>query len=65
MSRELDEPVLPDNYPIYADYLYVADGKVIRSDFHGVTARELRLRIGANELRRCDITGSQERGRQP
>lgn len=23
----LDEPILADDYPIYADYLYVADGK--------------------------------------
>lgn len=50
-----DETVLEDDYPIYADYLYVADGKVIRSDWHGVTARELRIRLGAKELRRCNI----------
>lgn len=49
------EDILPDDYPIYGDYLYVADGKVIRSDWHGITARELCARLGASELRRCNI----------
>jgi len=53
----LDEPVLPDDYPIYADYLYVADGRVVRSDWHGITARQFRNHLGATELRRCDIYG--------
>lgn len=53
----LDEPILADDYPIYADYLYVADGKVVRSDWHGITARELKRHLGAAELRRCDIYG--------
>ena len=53
----LDEDILEDDYPIYADYLYVADGNVVRSDYHGITAREFRNRIGATELRRCDIFG--------
>lgn len=55
----LNEPLLPDDYPIYGDYLYVADGRVIRSDWHGVTARELKRALGAAELRRCDIAGRQ------
>lgn len=57
MTRELDEPILPDDYPVYADYLYVADGKVIRSDFHGVTVGRLKNELGAKEIRRCDIVG--------
>ena len=56
-TTALDEPLLEDDYPIYGDYLYVADGKVIRSDWHGVTARQLRGYLGATELRRCDIEG--------
>jgi hypothetical protein len=51
----LDEPILEDDYPIYADYLYVADGKVVRSDWHGITVREFKGREGYKELRRCDI----------
>ncbi len=53
----LDEPVLADDYPIYADYLYVADGKVVRSDWHGITVRQLKGREGYAEVRRCDIDG--------
>lgn len=55
--RELNEPILEDDYPVYADYLYVADGKVIRSDWHGVTVRRLKRELGAKEIRRCDIFG--------
>lgn len=53
----LDEPILEDDYPIYGDYLYVADGKVYRSDWHGITARQLKQREGFKSLRRCDIAG--------
>lgn len=53
----LDEPSLPDDYPIYGGYLYVADGRVYRSDWHDITARELRNREGFKEVRRCDIVG--------
>lgn len=56
---ELNEPVLPDDYPVYGDYLYVADGKVIRSDLHGATVSRLKRSLGAAEIRRCDITGRQ------
>lgn len=57
----LNEPILPDDYPVYADYLYVADGKVIRSDWHGVNVRRLKHELGAKEIRRCDIAGRQAR----
>jgi hypothetical protein len=59
IAPELDEPVLADDYPIYAGYLYVADGEVVVSDLHGVTARQLKGHLGATELRRCDIAGRQ------
>jgi hypothetical protein len=64
---ELNEPILEDDYPIYADYWYVADGKPIRSDWHGITARRFKAYVGATELRRCDIAGRQraEEERQP
>ena len=57
MSEELNEPILPDDYPIYGNLLYVADGKVVMSDWHGVTAREFKAREEIKELRRCDIVG--------
>lgn len=59
-ERKLNEPELPDDYPIFAGYLYVADGKVVESHLHGVTAKRLKQELGAKELRRCDITGRQE-----
>lgn len=54
---KLDEPVLPDDYTVYADYMYVADGNVVLSDYHGITVREFKFRLGAKEIRRCDIYG--------
>jgi hypothetical protein len=53
----LNEPELPDDYPIYGDYMYVADGKPIRSDWHGITAREFKRYIKATTLCRCDVIG--------
>lgn len=53
-EEELNEPFLPDDYPIYAGYFYVVDGKVICSNWHGITAAQLKARLKANEVRRCD-----------
>jgi len=53
----LNEPVLPDDYPIYAGYVYVADGVPVVSDWHGINAREFKMREGITELRRCDLSG--------
>jgi hypothetical protein len=53
----LDEPLLPDDYPIYADYLYIVDGKLYVSDWHDVTVQELKMLLGAKEIRRCDAAG--------
>lgn len=47
-----DEPVLEDNYPVYGDYWYLADGKPIRSPVQGVV-RDLKRAIEATEIRRC------------
>jgi hypothetical protein len=52
----LDEPILDDDYPVHFDYLYVADGKVIRSDIRG-TVLQLKRITKSYEIRRCDITG--------
>jgi len=50
----LQEPVLDDDYPVHADYWYVADGKPVRSDVFG-TVRDLKRDLGANEIRACDL----------
>ena len=52
---ELNEPVLPDDYPIYGMYCYVVDGKVVRSDWHDITVADYKRRTGASEIRRCDM----------
>ena len=49
-TRKLDgvmdgETVLNDNYPVYGDYLYVADEKVVRSDVFGTVRDGLFRRL--------------------
>lgn len=51
--KELDESILPDDYPVYGDYFYVADGKVIRSNIVG-RVRDLKHTLQVAEIRRCD-----------
>ena len=51
---EANEPVLPDDYPVYPTYCYVADGRVVRSMIQG-TVRQLKADIPATEIRRCDL----------
>ena len=52
----LDEPLLADEYPVWCGNAYVADGKVIESPGSGTIA-ELKVSLGAKEIRRCDIVG--------
>ena len=54
--EKLDEPILPDDYPVYTGYAYVADGKVISADIEGTVAR-LKAVLNAKEIRRCDLSG--------
>ena len=65
----LDEPILADDYPVYADYLYVADGKVVRPDWFNITVGEFKRREGYAEVGYavlfgnrggCDIYGRRE-----
>lgn len=51
-----DEDVLPDDYPIYGDYFYIADGELYRSDWHGITVRELKCNERFKEVRRCNFS---------
>lgn len=59
--KTYNEQELPNDYPVHWDYLYVADGKVIRSDIQGTVAdlkRDLRsLGISCNVITSCDISG--------
>lgn len=47
-----DEPVLEDDYPVYASYWYVVDGVPHRSEIQG-TVQDLKRRLKATEIRRC------------
>lgn len=54
-----EETLLPDDYPVYWDYLYWVDSRIERSDVQG-TVGMLRTCIihdgrSAREVRRCDF----------
>lgn len=58
----LSETELPNDYPVYWDYLYVCDGKVVKSDIQGTVAdlkRDLRShrKLEAKVITTCDIEG--------
>ena len=55
-----DEAILPDNYPIYGNYLYVCDGKIYMSDWHDVTVAFLKKKEKFLEVRRCNIMARQK-----
>ncbi len=55
-DRELDEPVLPNNYPVFGDFWYVVDGEPKRSPVFGVVAN-LKAEWDTTEIRRCDAVG--------
>ena len=49
-----NEEVLPDDYPVYYGYAYVADGEPIISLIKGTVCR-LKKSQGYQEVRRCNI----------
>lgn len=59
----LNEEPLDDNHPVYGDYLYVADGKVIRSNVLYGTVRDLKrdlfkyYKMEVKVITNCDIFG--------
>ncbi len=55
MDKELNEPVLPDDYPMYVLHLYVVDGKVTQSGWRNLTVAQYKLLTGSSEIRRCDM----------
>ncbi len=70
VEETLDERELPDDYPVYGDYLYVCDGKVIRSDLMGGTIADLKrdlrshYKLEAKVITSCDIVGRQKQLKQ-
>jgi len=65
-NLKLNENLLPDDYPIHGDYLYVCDGKVIRCDLMSGTVRDLKMdlrshyKLEALIIKSCDIVGRQK-----
>lgn len=64
MRGKPKEEVLDDDYKVYPDYFYVADGKVIRSNVSGRVSdlrRDLEERgISASEITTCDVFARME-----
>lgn len=52
-----NEHELPDDYPVYADYLYVADDKIYRCDWHDITVGRLKAAENFKSFKNCDIAG--------
>jgi len=55
-EKQLQERVLDNDYPVYWDYIYVADGKVVRSDIQG-TVSDLKRDLKAEVITTCDYFG--------
>lgn len=53
MDCEFNEPVLPDDYPVYRGYWYVAGEEPRESGIEGTVA-DLKRLWGVEEIRRCD-----------
>lgn len=60
---KLKENILPNDYPVFGDYLYVCDGKVVRCDLMMGTIADLKrdlrsyYKLEAKEITNCDIVG--------
>ena len=64
-KRLADETVLPDDYPTYQTYVYIADGRVIRRDDRDgleLSVGCLKRLRGYQEIRRCHIFGEGREG---
>lgn len=48
------ETVLDDDYPVFWEYLYIADGQLLKSPIQG-TVRDLKRAERIDEVRRCEL----------
>lgn len=53
-EEDYHEVALPDDYPVYAGYMYVADGQPIMSEITGCV-RQLKQHVKAQEIKSCDL----------
>ncbi len=49
-----NEEVLPEDHFVGLDYVYIADGKIVKSTIEG-TVRDLKRVLKAREIRNCSI----------
>ncbi len=54
------ETVLPDDYPMYADYSYILDGSICHCWVTGYNVREIKRRNNVTEIRRLDVIARPE-----
>ena len=52
-----EETVLPDDYPVHAMYVYIADNKFTRCMWLDGTVGEWKRKEGFKEVRRCKLFG--------
>jgi hypothetical protein len=52
--KEIDEPLLSDDYPVHHGYLYIVNGEPRRCPVEGTVA-DLKAFCKVKEVRRCDI----------
>ena len=55
-----NENELSDDYPIYGNYLYVCDGKVYMSNWHGITVAALKQKESFKQVCRCNIAARRQ-----
>lgn len=64
---DLNEPILSNDCPMYGGYWYVVDGKpqeceiFASEDNEGICVSDFKRRTGAQEVRRCDMSGREHR----
>lgn len=61
-QKELDEPILDNDYPVFAGYYYVVDDAIVMSDITGTVSQfrarcQRLLNVKAEIVKRCDIFG--------
>lgn len=50
------ETILPDDYPVYPYFVYIADMKFIKCPIHSIVGI-WKKKFGLKEIRKCDIFG--------
>lgn len=50
------ETILEDDYPVYPDFVYIADMKFVKCPIHG-RVQNWKREFGIKEIRRCDMFG--------